>query len=90
MLKELGAKPNPILNVILWLIGRTIAIGCSFMGYRMAMWGAGIMEKLGGFTYKQLAREARDQGYPWMGCDLDDMQAAEERHEKFFKEVLCD
>jgi len=88
MLKELKAEPNRAYNFMLLVIGKTISFGCKIMGYRLAMWGAGIMEKLGGFTYKQLAREARDEGYPWMACDLDDMQAAEERHEKFFKEKL--
>jgi len=88
MLKELGAKPNRFYNAILYVIGKSISIGCRFMGYRLAMWGAGIMEKLGGACYKRIAREARDEGYPAMAVDLDEMQAAEERHETFFKDVL--
>lgn len=88
MLKELGAKPNPVLDSILWLIGKTISAGCYVFGHRMTMWGAKIMEKMGAYTYKELAIEARDAGYPAMGVELDYMQRAEEDHERFFQSVL--
>lgn len=88
MLTELGAKPNLFYNKILWLIGRTISIGCKVMGYRMAMWGAGIMEKFGTLCYKTIAKEAKKQGLMAMASDLESMQAAEDRHEKFFKSKL--
>lgn len=88
MLKEVGGKPSRAQDALLWIIGKSISTACYVMGYKAAMWGAKIMEKMGGLCYKQLAKVARDEGYPAMAVDLDYMQRAEEEHEEFFKTCL--
>lgn len=88
MLAELKAKPSIILNVILWLIGKSISLACYVMGRKAAMWGAGVMEKLGTLCYKRIAAEAKLKGHRAMAHDLEDMQEAEERHDKFFQSRL--
>lgn len=88
MLSELKAKPSVILNAILWLIGKSISLACYIMGRKAAMWGAGIMEKMGTLCYKRIALEARTKGHRSMASDLEEMQEAEERHEKFFQSRL--
>ena len=88
MLREVNSKPSWAQDALLWIIGKSISAACYVMGYKAAMWGAKIMEKMGGLCYKQLAATARDEGYPAMGVDLDDMQKAEEEHEEFFKTCL--
>lgn len=89
MLDHLGAEPSRFYNAILYYIGKTISFGCRFMGYRLAMWGAGVMEKMGGFCYKRLSRVAKEHGFEEMAETLREMQLAEERHEKFFEDVLA-
>jgi demethoxyubiquinone hydroxylase (CLK1/Coq7/Cat5 family) len=88
MLYQLGSKPSPILDALLWAIGSVISLSCHVMGYRMAMWGAGVMEKMGGVVYKDLAKVAEEAGWDSMGAALCIMQDAEEDHERFFKEIL--
>lgn len=84
MLSELKAKPNVILNAILWLIGKSISLACYVVGYKAAMCGAGLMEKLGALCYKRIAAEARAKGHRTMALELEDMQVAEEKHQKYF------
>lgn len=88
MLKELNSKPNKVLGVALWIIGKTISALCHVMGYKMAMFGAKIMEVMGKNIYKKLAREARNECYVAMAIELDSMQRSEESHEEYFKSVL--
>lgn len=88
MLEKLNAKSSPILDSVFWVIGKTISAGCSVFGYRMAMFGAKVMETLGAVCYKKLAEEARKCGFPAMTVELERMQKAEERHEEFFKKCL--
>lgn len=88
MLGELNSRPSIILNSLLWVIGKSISLACYIMGHKMAMWGAGVMEKLGIFSYKYIAAEARLKGHRTMASDLEDMQEAEERHQEFFKSRL--
>ncbi len=88
MLKELDSKPSLILDAILWCIGKSISIGCYVMGYRMAMWGAKIMEVMGSNCYWTLAREAYNSGYPHMHTELCKMARQEEEHEQFFEKCL--
>lgn len=83
MLKELESKPSPILNAVLWVIGKSISAACHVLGYKAAMWGAKIMEVMGAGLYRKLARIARDEGHPAMGVELDFMQRSEEDHERY-------
>lgn len=85
LLRSLNAKPSKILDGILWIIGKTISGACHVMGYRAAMFGAKIMEKLGSNTYWVLAREAYNSGHPEMHSELCSMARNEEEHEKFFE-----
>lgn len=88
MLKELDSKPSFILDSILFIIGRSISIGCYIFGYRMTMWGAKIMEILGSNTYWELSKVAYEAGSPKMCRELRNMAYQEEEHEKFFKECI--
>lgn len=87
-LKELGSKPSPVLDWTFWIIGRTISVGCHVIGRRMAMWGAKIMEKLGGICYHRIAEEANKEGLDRMSSELRFMQYMEEKHEEFFRSQL--
>lgn len=85
---DLKSEPNPFLDFVLYLIGRSISLSCYVMGRKAAMWGAKIMESLGSNIYKELAKVARNEGYPAMAVELDHMQKTEEEHERFFKSKL--
>lgn len=87
-LRTLNAEPSKVLDSILWVIGKTISTGCHVFGYRMAMWGAKVMEVLGSDIYRKLAAEALRCGDIKMSAHLWDMNKAEREHEKFFESML--
>jgi rubrerythrin len=89
MLDELGAKPNKVFDALFWCIGKTISGGCYVMGYRMAMWGAKIMEVMGSQIYWKLAIEATNSGHQQFHRKLCNMARQEEKHEEFFKTCLA-
>jgi demethoxyubiquinone hydroxylase (CLK1/Coq7/Cat5 family) len=84
MLSELGAKPNRFYDAILWCIGKTISAGCYVFGYRMAMWGAKVMEVLGSEVYENLAAQAILDEKMWMVGKFAHMAQTEKEHEEFF------
>lgn len=88
MLAEFGAKPSRFQDAILWVIGKSISIACSFMGYRMAMWGARMMERLGAVCYHKIALEALNEGRRDLAKQLIEMQKNEQDHEKYFMSIL--
>lgn len=88
MLKDLNAKSSPLLDTILWLIGKSISIACHFMGFRMAMWGAKIMEIMGANIYRKLVQIAVKERQYTMALGLSYMQRAEEDHERYIKTCL--
>lgn len=88
MLKELGAKPSWAQDAFLWIIGKSISTACSVMSYRMAIWGARMMERLGAVCYNRIAIEALREGRRDMAVKLMDMQRAEQDHEKYLISIL--
>jgi len=88
ILQSLEAKPSPFLDRVFWLIGRTISVSCRVMPYRVAMWGAGLIEKLGSISYYRISRECNGLDKTVTYGLLLDMAIQEEEHEEFFKEVL--
>jgi rubrerythrin len=87
ILESFGSKPNALFDGLVWCVGKTISISCRFMGHRMAMWGAKVMEVMGANLYKKIAKLARNQGYYTMAVNLDWMQNAEEDHQRFI--TIC-
>lgn len=81
-LQAFNSKPSPILDGILWCIGKSISMACHFMGYNAAMLGAKIMEKLGSAIYFNLAREAASFDSV-LSNTLYTMGTVEEDHERF-------
>lgn len=88
MLIELNAEPNRWLNALFWIIGKTISVSCYVIGYKAAMWGAGLMERLGSVCYYRIAREVKGLTNMRMYTALLDMAIQEEEHEEFFRECL--
>ena len=88
MLEQLNAQRNPILDALFWVIGKTISASCYVIGYKAAMWGAGLMERLGSVCYYRIAREVKGLTNMRMYVTLLDMAIQEEEHEEFFKGCL--
>ncbi len=88
ILKSFGTKSNVVMDSILFLIGRSVSIGCYVMGYRAAMWGAKILELMGADVYKEIIREAKKLKFDDIILTAEGMQWAEEEHEAFFKSCL--
>lgn len=85
MLTELGEKPNPALNFLFLLIGKSVSFACEYMPEELAAWGAKMMEKMGSATYWELAREATNSGHQQFHAKLCAMARQEQAHEEFFK-----
>lgn len=88
MLTMLDQKPNRVINLVFFLIGKTIGGLCHVFGFRAAMWGAKIMEIMGAGIYEKMSEEAYWNELCSMGYVLERMGKKEKEHERFFQEVL--
>jgi rubrerythrin len=87
MLRALRSGPSPFLDRMGLIIGEIIGILCYHTGWRLPMYVAGAMEKIGTRSYREIALEAAEQGrYPMVGC-LMEMAKVEEEHEEYFEQL---
>ena len=85
MLRELGAKPNRVREVIFWIIGRTIGVLCHLTGWFAPMYGAGRLERRNIVEYEDAAQYASQCGRDdFIECLLM-MAEVEWEHELYFR-----
>jgi rubrerythrin len=87
MLRALGGKPNRVLDKMGFVVGEIIGILCYRSGWRLPMYVAGAMEKIGTASYEKIAIEAWQSGQGWMALRLFQMAGVEQAHEDYFKTV---
>lgn len=85
MLQDLGAEPSPWRILFFTIVGKTLGKLCHYTGYKLPMWGAGVIEKMGRNGYRKIALEANRLGQPRMRQVLIEMAEVEEEHEQYFK-----
>ena len=88
LLRELGAKANPLREAIFWLIGRILGATCSLSGWFLPMWGAGRLERGNIVEYEVAAVYAAECGRHDMIECLLAMAEVEWEHELFFRERI--
>jgi demethoxyubiquinone hydroxylase (CLK1/Coq7/Cat5 family) len=84
-LEDLGSARSPTIDFIFRMIGKFMGLLCKFMGHRLPMMGAGMIETLGVMNYNIVANEARKQGQERMAQLLDEMAETEREHKLFFQ-----
>jgi demethoxyubiquinone hydroxylase (CLK1/Coq7/Cat5 family) len=89
LLRDLGAKPSPVREAVMWLIGRTLGATCSLTGWFLPMWGAGRLERGNIVEYEEAAVYAAECGHPEMIDCLLEMAEVEWEHELFFRERIA-
>lgn len=87
MLDGLQAKPNRFLDWCGKIVGETIGLACFYSGWRLPMWVAGVMEKIGTASYKDIALEAAEQGRYLMAASLMEMAKVEWEHDQYFEKL---
>ena len=85
LLKQLGARPNRIREIIFWTIGRTLGALCHVTGWFFPMYGAGKLERGNIVEYEVAARHAIECGRTDMLECLLTMAEVEWEHEFYFR-----
>lgn len=87
ILRHFGAKPNKFLDSCGYVVGEVVGLMCFVTGWRLPMWVAGVMEKIGKSSYKKIALHAADLGMKVLTSVLIDMAKNEDEHEAYFKRL---
>ncbi len=87
MLEGLQTKPNRILDHAGKVVGELLGLACFYTGWRLPMWVAGVMEKIGTASYKEIADEAIKQERYLMAVLLLEMAKSEQAHEEYFEKL---
>src|SRR5258708_28287682 len=89
ILRQLGAKPSGMRELVMFAIGRTLGALCHLSGWFLPMYGAGRLERHNIVEYEDAASYAR-------GCGREDlidcllmMAEVEWEHEKYFREKVA-
>jgi hypothetical protein len=85
MLRQLGAKPSRLREVIFWCIGHAIGIFCHIGGWFAPMYGAGRLERGNIVEYEEAAVFAKECGHEEMIDCLLTMAEVEWDHEFYFR-----
>lgn len=88
LLRDLGAGPRRIREVVFWCIGHAIGLLCQAGGWFIPMYGAGILERSNIVEYEHAAIHAAACGRPEMIDCILTMAEVEWEHERFFRERL--
>jgi demethoxyubiquinone hydroxylase (CLK1/Coq7/Cat5 family) len=89
MLRALGAKPAPMREARMTVIGRVVGALCWVSGWFFPMYGAGLIERRNVHEYLDAAVYARDAGRHELVDDLLTMAEVEHDHERWFRERLA-
>jgi len=87
MLDCLGYCTDSTLDKAGKVVGEIIGFMCYYTGWRLPMWFAGVMEKIGTSSYKDIAEIAADEKRYAMAYKLMQMAKVEEQHEEYFQTV---
>ena len=88
MLRDLGAGPNRIREIVFYCIGKTIAGICHVGGWFIPMYGAGRLERHNIVEYEVAAVYAHECGRDDLIDCLLTMAETEWEHERFFRERI--
>jgi hypothetical protein len=86
LLRQLGAAPNRVREVIFWIIGKAVALFCHVGGWYFPMYGAGRLERHNIVEYEDAAVYAAECGHPEMIDCLLTMAEVEWEHEFYFRQ----
>lgn len=87
MLGALKSKPSKAMDFFGKIVGETIGLACFYSGWRLPMLVAGLMEKIGTASYKDIAISARKENQPIMAIQLTNMAQVEQEHEDYFEQL---
>lgn len=90
MLRELGAKPNPVKESIMYMIGITIGLFCLVGTWIIPMYGAGLLESKNIEEYEVLARLAQLSDHDNFIDELLTFGEIEWDHELYFRNKAKD
>jgi len=90
MLRQLGAKPNAVRELIMFTIGRVLGALCHVSGWFMPMYGAGRLERHNIVEYEEAAAFARECGHEELIDCLLMMAEVEWEHEYYFRSKVVD
>jgi rubrerythrin len=88
MLYDLGAHPQSMREMLMWLTGRVIGIACHLTGWFLPMYFAGRVESGNVREYEEAALHAGSLGLKRMADELRQMAATERQHELFFMKTV--
>jgi demethoxyubiquinone hydroxylase (CLK1/Coq7/Cat5 family) len=88
MLDELGEKPNPLRELMMATIGRSVAISCFLIGWFLPMYFAGKLEHANVDEYDGAAIYAGNLGLLEFVPELHQMTNTEREHEYFFSKAI--
>lgn len=87
MLDSFGYCPDAFLDKCGKVVGELIGLACFYSGWRLPMLVAGVMEKIGTSSYKDIAIEAAEQGRYAMASKLMQMAKVEQEHDEYFEKL---
>lgn len=87
MLPCVDPGTNEIYDNIGIFVGKCIGLSCFIFGWKLPMKIAGLMERIGTSSYKEIAKVALDAGYLKIYHQLHAMAENEEEHEKYFNNL---
>lgn len=87
-LEDLGSGRSAIIDFIFKYIGKTMGFLCKVLGYRLPMFGAGMIETLGVINYELVAKWASLNREYTMTEVLMEMAEVEALHKQYFKDKL--
>jgi rubrerythrin len=89
LLHGLGAKPQPLREVWMWIIGTSVGISCHLGNRILPMYFAGRLEHSNVAEYENAATCARELGLADYERALLEMAGVERGHEEFFLRAVA-
>lgn len=89
IMHALAAAPAKSREARMWMIGRTLGLGCYLTGRFLPMYFAGRLESMNVREYETAAFHARRLGLSEFAADLEHMASVEGEHEIFFRRVVA-
>lgn len=89
MLESLNAAPVKIRELMMWIIGRSVGIGCHLIGWFLPMYFAGRLESGNADEYRSAALHANLLGLKEFEAELLVMAEVERSHEMYFMSVVA-
>lgn len=89
MLSGLGARPDPVLEVRMALLGTIICLGCLMVGWFIPMYFAGRLESQNDREYEEAASLAEALGLIALRDELKAFAQLEREHEAYFLQKVA-